>query len=223
MQGYYEERLSAERLRRCYELAPPRVRQYLRAEVEHVAGLIRPTDTVLELGCGYGRVLGELSGEARSLVGIDSSPESLKLAVDHLAAAANCTLAVMDAGTLGFTDGVFDVVLCIQNGVSAFKVDRVGLIAECIRVTRPGGTVLLSSYAAKFWEDRLAWFQLQSDHGLLGEIDHDATRDGEIVCKDGFTASTVTPEQFEVLARGFDVDTRIVEVDESSVFCELRV
>ena len=52
----------------------------------------------------------------------------------------------MDAAALGFRDRVFDVVVCIQNGISAFKVDRRALIAEAIRVTRPGGSVLFSSY-----------------------------------------------------------------------------
>jgi hypothetical protein len=33
-QDYYAERLAAEKLRRCYEIAPPRVRQYLRAELD---------------------------------------------------------------------------------------------------------------------------------------------------------------------------------------------
>lgn len=223
MKGYYEEQLSAERLRRCYELATPRVQQYLDAEIGHVAGATRRTDIVLELGCGYGRVLRELSPTARAVVGIDSSFASVKLAGEYLADAPNCALALMDAATLGFADGAFDVVACIQNGLSAFKVDRDRLIAECVRVTRPGGVVLLSSYAEKFWPDRLAWFQLQSDHGLLGEIDHEATRDGRIVCKDGFTASTISPEMFELLTGGLGARRRIVEVDGSSLFCELRV
>jgi cyclopropane fatty-acyl-phospholipid synthase-like methyltransferase len=53
--GYYAEKLSAKRLQRCYEIASPRVQQYLEAEIEHVIGHLKPTDTVLELGCGYGR------------------------------------------------------------------------------------------------------------------------------------------------------------------------
>ena len=47
MHGYYEERLAADRLKRCYDLAPPRVEQYLRAEVDFVVEQLRPTDAVL--------------------------------------------------------------------------------------------------------------------------------------------------------------------------------
>jgi 2-polyprenyl-6-hydroxyphenyl methylase/3-demethylubiquinone-9 3-methyltransferase len=100
-------------------------------------------------------------------------------------------------------------------------VDRRALIAESIRVTRPGGTVLFSTYSAKFWNDRLAWFELQAAEGLLGEIDHERTRDGVIVCKDGFTATTVGPAEFSMLVSGFMVSSQVIEVDGSSVFCEL--
>ena len=31
--AYYSDRLNAERLRRCYEVAPPRVQRYLEAEI----------------------------------------------------------------------------------------------------------------------------------------------------------------------------------------------
>jgi hypothetical protein len=34
--GYYTERLAAERLRACYDLAPPRTKAYLEAEIEFV-------------------------------------------------------------------------------------------------------------------------------------------------------------------------------------------
>ncbi len=221
MADYYSEHLAGERLRRCYEIAPARTRQYLDAEIRHVAGCIRPTDTVLELGCGYGRVMENLADGAKAVVGIDTSRPSLELGRKLLGAVANCSFVQMNAATLGFRDSVFDVVLCIQNGLSAFKVEQSALIVECIRVARGGGTVLLSSYAQRFWEHRLEWFELQAEHGLLGELDGEATGDGVIVCKDGFRATTITPEQFESLTAGLDVRRHIREVDESSVFCEL--
>jgi 2-polyprenyl-6-hydroxyphenyl methylase/3-demethylubiquinone-9 3-methyltransferase len=220
--SYYSEHLSADRLRQCYELAPPRVRQYLEAEIQHVLSRIRPDDAVLELGCGYGRVLARLAPHARRVVGIDSSPASLALGRALLRDRPNCELLEMDAGDLAFSDGSFDVVVCIQNGISAFKVEPGRLLREALRVTRAGGTVLLSSYAARFWPHRLEWFQLQAAHGLVGEIDSIATRDGVIVCKDGFRATTFSADDFQALATAVGVACRVEEVDESSVFCEIN-
>lgn len=223
MASYYEDKLSAERLKQCYEIAPPRVQQYLKAEVSHILEKIHPGDTVLELGCGYGRVLPALAQKARSVIGIDTSYASLAMASQMPVNISNCRLLNMDAVRLAFHARVFDCVICIQNGISAFHVDQKALIRESIRVTRPGGMVLFSSYSDKFWKERLAWFHIQSEAGLLGEIDAKRTTNGVIVCKDGFRATTVRPGEFLALTSGLNLEVRIVEVDESSLFCEMTI
>jgi 2-polyprenyl-6-hydroxyphenyl methylase/3-demethylubiquinone-9 3-methyltransferase len=223
MAGYYSDKLAAERLRQCYEIAPPRVRQYLEAEIQHVLSKVQPAHSVLELGCGYGRVLRDLAAKVSEVVGIDTSVSSLALAESLLGGRSNCRLAAMDAVSLGFRDALFDVVVCIQNGISAFGVDQPELIGESIRVTKPGGIVLVSSYAERFWDHRLAWFELQAARGLLGEIDRERTGNGVIVCKDGFRGTTVGPAAFRRLVSPTGLDAVVEEVDESSVFCEIRV
>ncbi|MBN2563176.1 MAG: class I SAM-dependent methyltransferase [Phycisphaerae bacterium] len=222
-QDYYADKLSADRLRRCYEIAPWRVRQYLDAEIRHVLDRIRATDAVLELGCGYGRVLAQLAAKARLVVGIDTSHASLQMARQRQRGASCCHLVRASAIALGLRDGVFDTVVCVQNGISAFHVNQRDLLGESIRVARVGGRVLFSSYSDAFWDARLEWFRVQSEHGLIGEIDWAATRDGVIVCKDGFTATTVSADEFVSLTAPFDVDVTIEEVDHSSLFCEMAV
>ena len=221
MNDYYADRLSAGRLKKCYEIASPRVQQYLKAEVDHVLEKVKPSDAVLELGCGYGRVLRPLAAKARIAVGIDTAPSSLLLAQEELSAATNCLLAAANALWLPFGDRVFDVVVCIQNGISAFHVDQKELIRESLRVTRKGGAVLCSSYSEKFWDSRLEWFEAQSEAGLLGKIDYSRTGSGRIVCTDGFTASTVGPDGFLSLASSVGAKATILDVDESSLFCEI--
>jgi 2-polyprenyl-6-hydroxyphenyl methylase/3-demethylubiquinone-9 3-methyltransferase len=218
---YYADSLSAGRLKRVYDLATPRVLQYLKAEIDHVLEHLKSDDTVLELGCGYGRVLPELAETARFVVGIDLAVDSLRFGPKLLRDVPNVCLAAMDAVRLGFEDETFDVVACIQNGISAFHVDQRELIEEALRVTRPGGIALFSSYSEKFWEPRLEWFRLQAKEGLLGELDEEKTGNGCIVCKDGFTATTVSPDEFLELSANLDAYVNIVEVDGSSVFCEL--
>ena len=219
--GYYDSVLAGERLRRAYEMAPPRVQQYLQAEIEHILRYIRPGDRFLEVGCGYGRILAPLASRADLAIGIDTSLGSLVLGRRMLDRFSNIRLLQMNALRLAFGDGTFDCVACIQNGISAFHVDQKDLLRESIRVTRPGGMVLFSSYSERFWENRLEWFRLQAEAGLLGEIDFEKTADGVIVCKDGFTATTVEASQFLSLTADLDVETSIVEVNASSLFCEM--
>jgi SAM-dependent methyltransferase len=219
---YYAEKLAAERLQRVYDLAPPRIQQYLRAEVDFVLNLMPPEACVLELGCGYGRVLKALAGKAARLCGIDTSLTSLGLARRYLAEASNVNLALMDAARLALRTGSFDLVVCIQNGISAFHVDQRRLIEEGMRVTRPSGLALFSSYSSRFWDVRLDWFERQSQLGLVGEIDRDRTRPGILACKDGFTATTVDEQGFRDLTNGLKARVELVEVDQSSLFCVIR-
>jgi 2-polyprenyl-6-hydroxyphenyl methylase/3-demethylubiquinone-9 3-methyltransferase len=221
MQGYYEKKLSAERLKKCYEIAPPRVRQYFASELSHVIEKIDPGDTVIDLGCGYGRILPELAQKAGMVIGIDNSGSSLFLAKETINGIPNCLLVQTNGVQLSFLEDTFDVVVCIQNGISAFHVDQKELIRESIRVTQPGGTALFSSYSDKFWNNRLEWFQMQADAGLLGEIDYEKTREGLIICKDGFKATTVGSSQFLSLTSDLAVEVKIVEVDDSSLFFEI--
>ena len=222
MGGYYSQKLSGESLRLCYEIAPPRVKQYLEAEIEFVLDKIKSSCLVLELGCGYGRVLRKLLEKAETVVGIDTSYASLSLARDVVCRDSHCHLFMMDAVEMGFCDRQFDTAVCIQNGISAFGVDQRKLIEEALRVTKMGGEVLFSSYSDQFWKDRLDWFRLQSQKGLIGEIDDEATGNGVIVCKDGFKASAVSPEDFFLLTSDLNIDPFITEVDDSSIFYELR-
>ena len=221
MARYYQERLSAKRLERVYEVAPPRVKQYLKAEIDHVLGKLAPGAAVLELGCGYGRVLEPLARAAALVCGVDTSLESLVCGKRALSRFPRCHLALMDAARLGFRDGAFDCTVCIQNGVSAFHVDPRDLMREAVRVTKRGGLVLFSSFSDAFWAHRLEWFEIQAREGLVGPIDHEKTRDGRIICTDGFTATTVNGPRFAALAREIGVSARVVEVDSSSIFCEI--
>ncbi len=223
MSGYYTEKLSAERLKLCYEIAPPRVKQYLEAEIEYVLDRLKATDRVLELGCGYGRVLTRLLEKSEKIVGIDTSYTSLRMAREYIENISSWFLIEMDASELGFQNNCFDAVVCVQNGISAFAVNQRMLLEESVRVIKPGGTALFSSYSDHFWEERLEWFRLQAKQGLVGEIDEAATGNGTIICRDGFKASSIGPEDFAALTSGLPVRSEITEVDHSSIFCEIRV
>lgn len=223
MTRYYSEKLSALRLKSVYDIAPPRVRKYLDAEVEFVVERVEGSDLVLELGCGYGRAIPRLCSVAGFVVGMDSARESLLLGLDLYRDLKNFSFVCMDAVDQGFGPGTFDAVVCIQNGISAFHVDHRRLIEESLRIARNGGLLLFSSYSEKFWDARLDWFERQSEAGLLGEIDRKKTGDGNIVCTDGFTATTFDADRFTNLTDSLGLHAKIVEVDASSVFCEISV
>jgi 2-polyprenyl-6-hydroxyphenyl methylase/3-demethylubiquinone-9 3-methyltransferase len=221
MKDYYKKKLAADRLLNCYEIAPPKVKAYLEAEIAYVLQRTSPFQTALELGCGYGRVLKRVADNVGVAFGIDTSLESLRFAQNFMEGSGKVRLLLMDATQMGFPDRRFDLTFCIQNGICAFAVDRQRLFAEALRVTRSGGTVLFSTYSDRFWKERLEWFEIQAAHGLVGEIDHEATREGVIVCKDGFRATTLDADGFQALSAAYGLAPRIVEVNASSLFYEV--
>ena len=223
MRGYYEGKLSGNHLRRCYEIASPRVKQYLEAEIQFVLQHLESTDSVLELGCGYGRVAFRLAEVAKRVVGIDSVAGNLVLAHQLSGADSRCEFLEMDAADLTFGESEFDKVVCVQNGICAFGIEKDLLLRQALRVTRPGGCIVLSTYSGNFWHERLQWFEAQAAAGLVGAIDYSKTGNGEIVCEDGFRSGLVLPENFRSLCAGLGLSPKISEVDGSCVICEIVV
>ncbi|MBN2230479.1 MAG: class I SAM-dependent methyltransferase [Candidatus Thorarchaeota archaeon] len=223
MKHYYSEKLSSNRLKMCYDIAPSRVQQYLQAEIDYVTEHLKKSDCLIELGCGYGRVLKPLVSCVSEIIGIDTSRESIMSAIEFIGRSPKCNYLQVNAISLPFRDHSFDKVVCVQNGISAFKVDQMQLLQESIRITRKGGQCLFSSYAEKFWEDRLDWFLIQSEKGLIGEIDWLKTDSGTIVCKDGFKATTIGPEEFGNFTSELGVNAEIAEIDNSAVFCVISL
>lgn len=215
---YYADILHGKALERCYAIAPPRIRQYLEAEIDYVIQEVEGMNLVLDLGCGYGRVLSRLSPQVTTLVGIDTSLPTLIYGSQFLSGFDNIRLVTMNAGILGFKPDQFDAVICIQNGISVFRVDSHALVKEVARVTKPGGLLLFSTYSPQFWNHRLEWFRLQAEEGLIGEIDEAKTGEGIIVSKDGFKATTFSEKSLQKLFSHHVSTVEVFEIDQSSIF-----
>ncbi|MDL2263989.1 class I SAM-dependent methyltransferase [Synergistaceae bacterium OttesenSCG-928-I11] len=214
---YYDSNLHSMNLHEVYETKIPRIERYLDAEIEFVRGQLSGSERVLEIAAGYGRILRALSANAASLVGVELSPDSVTYGAEYLKDAPNCSLRVADVHTMPVSE-TFDVVLALQNALSAVKGDAVAVVKKCVAMLGENGRAYFSSYAENFWEHRLAWFDEQAAKGLLGEVDRERSRDGVLVCKDGFTATTFRRSDFEALGDASGCDYRVTEVDGSSIF-----
>jgi len=215
--NYYAQNLNSQKLFQVYDTEILRVRQYLDKEMDFIRKRLQGSESVLEIGAGYGRILKELAPHAKSFVGIDISEGSIEFGKEYMREFPNVHLEVKDAHKLDFVE-IFDVVLCLQNGLSALKGETLELIKICMNAMPKGGRAYFSTYSAKFWQHRLAWFREQANKGLLGELDEEQTKDGIIVCKDGFRSVTFTESDFIRLGEASGYCYEIHEVDESSLF-----
>ncbi|MCM0758655.1 MULTISPECIES: class I SAM-dependent methyltransferase [Sporomusa] len=219
--NYYAQKLNSSKLFEVYQTQLARVKQYIDAEINFVCNELPIQAKVLEMGAGYGRIMKELAPFAASVTGIDISENSVEFGKEYLKDCPNCEIKVMDAHKLEFSS-TFDVILCLQNGISAMKGDPLNLINQGMQLLSRGGKAYFSSYSPKFWEHRLAWFHEQADKGLLGEIDLEKTKPGIIVCKDGFAATTYSQEDMEQFGQAVGYTYQIQEVDNSSIFLILE-
>ena len=116
---------------------------------EYLARFVRSGNVVLDAGAGPGRFTIELVRLGAEVVVADVSPGQLELNREKVDA-ADCEhgvreRVVADVTDLGrFADGSFDAVVC-YGGPLSYAVDRADdAVAELVRVTKPGGHVLIS-------------------------------------------------------------------------------
>lgn len=96
---------------------------------------------VLEVACGTGPGLGLIGAHARSLVAGDISDEILTRARMHYG--NRIDIRRMDAMSLPFAARSLDVVIIFE--ALYYIPDPARFVAECARVLRPGGKVLISN------------------------------------------------------------------------------
>lgn len=216
--NYYTNSLNAQRLWQVYDTAIPRISEYLQRETAFVRDRLKKTDAVLEIAAGYGRIMKELAPFVGSITGIEISGGNVHFGGGYLKNIANTELLVMDAHNIDY-DSCFDAVLCLQNGLSAIRADvPEAFAAKVIRALKIGGKAYFSTYHPNFWEQRIEWFQEQASKGLIGELDMEKTKNGVIICKDGFRATTHSITDLEKIGRSTNCGWQIFEVDDSSIF-----
>lgn len=107
---------------------------------------LHPEDTVLEVGCAFGRVVNFLANNRNVIItGVDINPAEIKYARENSVNPV-VDFAVMDGTRLEFPDNNFNavVMLGVIGGVE-LEV-REGLLAEGYRVLRPGGTLAVAEF-----------------------------------------------------------------------------
>jgi ubiquinone/menaquinone biosynthesis C-methylase UbiE len=96
---------------------------------------------VLDVACGTGPGLGLISAKGRTVIGADIDEQALKRAKQHYG--ERIALLECDAQKLPFSDRSFDVISIFEALYYLPNADK--FFAECRRVLRPGGKLLIST------------------------------------------------------------------------------
>ncbi|MBW2293163.1 MAG: methyltransferase domain-containing protein [Deltaproteobacteria bacterium] len=131
-----------------------------------VEGLELDGRRVLDLGCGIGGPACILAGKyGAHVVATDLEPPLIERArrrAATLGLSDQTEFEVVTPGRLSFDDESFDLV--ISSGGVTQTADKLGILRECLRVLKPGGT--FSGYdwmksEGEYSEDMRYWFEME--------------------------------------------------------------
>lgn len=102
---------------------------------------LQPSHVVLDIGCGPGAAVRAAAGIVERAIGVDRSESMIAIAVRRSGKVANAQFQTAGAEGLPFPEATFDRVWTIH----AFHhwEDQAAGIAECLRVLKPGGRLLV--------------------------------------------------------------------------------
>jgi len=148
---------------------------------------LHPTHTLLEVGCGYGRLLWHLLPKVRRVIGVDLHEQPLAEARDLLAPRGDADMRVGDGLSL--------------NVVESGSVDRAVAFTVLQHMTHPGATEYLREMKRVLAP------------GGLGLVNfHDETRERRtILDRPGEQSSTTSPAQIATMAERAGITIERIE------------
>jgi len=135
---------------------------------------LQPGDSILDLGCGFGRHAFEAARRGANVVALDAGRDEVEGVAATFAAMVEAgelvpgtmhTAAVQgDALHLPFPDGAFDRVICSE--VLEHIPDDLGAMRELARVLRPGGTMAVT--VPRYGPEVVNWALSDAYHNVPG-------------------------------------------------------
>ena len=131
---------------------------------------IQPADTVLEVGCGAGQGI-KLAAEKASdgrVLGIDLSEVMVRVATRRNAQAVKAGRVALSQGNmtaLPFEDQHFDKIMTIHTFY--FWSEPTVILAEIVRVLKPGGMCIITFTTGKVEETGLGHYQAILEERML--------------------------------------------------------
>ncbi len=202
---FYNESANDNFIIRCQELAPPRIEQLMQAEAEFLHSTAATAESVLDIGCGSGRVLEILQDRSARLAGIDLVRANVDYSRQRVHR-ADLMLVQGDALRMPFPDKAFAVSTVMINTLGNFGAAKTPLLTEMHRVSR---AVIAGCYSVDAADAQCEWYAILHAHGFLGPVDEARTTPELCVTTDGYHSERFTEASLSALFAAAGMAVRV--------------
>jgi len=165
---------------------------------------LQPTDRVLELGCGVGRIGLEIAPKVAHWEGADISKNMLDVARQRLASQSNVGFTELKRSRLdGLADASFDKAYCVAVFIHMDKEDFFLYLEELARVLKPGGVLFFDTWNLA---STVGWRRFMLEVEQHRNADHSQRKD---VARNQFS----TPEEVRAYLKAAGFETLLVMSD----------
>lgn len=206
--------MSKQSVRKFYETfdfkkmlidSPKLILDFLSGEIAFIEKHFKSNSSILEIGCGYGRLLEILASKSSKLIGIDFSKRMVGLSKQNLSKIQNVSVELMEADRLSFKNESFDYVVCLDGGFGNMPNIELDVLKEMKRTCKKGGEIIVSVFS----EDAK---EVQKENygriGLTGIRD-----DGEAIhTTEGFYSRRFTREGLMGLFNNIGLKCEIIKI-----------
>ena len=158
-----------------------------------ILGLIDPTLTVGDLGCGTGQLTETVAPYVKRVIAVDGSTEMLDAARTRLADLCNVDIRRGELEALPIKDGELDAA--VLSLVLHYSPDPARTLTDVARVCRPGGKILVADMLPHHHEE----YQQQMGHVWLGFSEKQIVK---LLTAAGFTGARVRALPVDPDAKG---------------------
>lgn len=195
---------------------PPGFIEWCHREEEFLLDTLEKDSSILEVGCGEGRLLTVLADKSDDLKGIDLSLTAIKIAQDAHRYLANSQFYVMNATNLKFVNSSFDYTLCMMNTFGNFYYNKQKILTEMLRVTRPKGHIVISVHSEKALDNQILLYH------RLG-YKPEKIDDDYVYCDSGLISERFSREKLEEMLNARNLKFKIDPLCLDAYLCDIKV
>lgn len=170
---------------------------------------------LLEVGCGGGRLFPVLAKQTGQLVGIEIAERQYQRARSVASQFKNVSVVHGDAADMPFPDDHFDAALMVWNLFGNLADQRDRVLAETLRVVKPGKKICLSVLSQEALEPYLEMLKVNN-------LTAEHVTEDKVFLREGLISERFSRKKLEKIFEQFSPSYQITQLTPIGYWCVVR-